>query len=130
MIAEISTHANYFLAGLLLFIGLYGMMVSPNFMRKLIAMNIFQVGTIVFFLTVAQKKGATTPILPGGHAVDPSAVVNVASFVNPLPHALMLTAIVVSVSTAGLALALLIRIHRRYGTLQERIILKRMSEWE
>lgn len=128
--AEALSQLNYFLAAALLVVGLYGMMVSPNYMRKLIAMNVFQVAVIVFFLTTAQKRGADAPILPGGHHADPSVPVAVADYVNPLPHALMLTAIVVSVSTAGLALALLIRIHRRYGTLEERTVLRRMSEWE
>ena len=68
----------------------------------------------MFFILLAVKTGASPPISVGAFA--PAA----ADYINPLPHTLMLTAIVVSVSTTGVALALLVRIHRRYGTLNER----------
>ena len=86
------------------------------------AMNIMQVGVIVFFIALAAKSGATAPVV-----VDVAQSIQASGYVNPLPHALMLTAIVVSVSTTGVALALLIRIQRRYGTLQETTLLERLK---
>jgi len=117
------THLPYWLSAVLLLIGLYGMLAQRHLVRKLMAMNIFQVAVIVFFISLAAKRDATAPI-----AREHGGVPIVDEYVNPLPHALMLTAIVVSVSTTGVALALLVRIHRRYGTLNEVELLKRMQE--
>jgi multicomponent Na+:H+ antiporter subunit C len=114
-------HMNYGLAALLLLIGLHGMLMRPNLVRKLMAMNILQVAVIMFFIALADKTGATAPIeVDGLHEA--------ADYINPLPHALMLTAIVVGVSTTGVALALLIRIYRHFGTLEEPELLERMRE--
>ena len=114
---------EYLLTIVLLLVGLYGIVARQHFLRKLMAMNILQVAVIVFFITLSAKSGATVPVvIQDGHEI------NVASYVNPLPHALMLTAIVVSVSTTGVALALLIRIRRRYGTLSETILLAKLRE--
>ena len=112
---------NYWLAAVLLLIGLYGMLMQPNLIKKLMAMNIMQVAVIMFFISLAMKTGATAPIELHG-------VTDVDAYINPLPHALMLTAIVVGVSTTGVALALLIRIYRHYGTLEEPELLERMRE--
>jgi multicomponent Na+:H+ antiporter subunit C len=113
-------YLNYWLAASLLLIGLYGMLAQRNLVKKLMAMNILQVAAILFFIALADKSGATAPIaMPGVHSV--------ATYINPLPHALMLTAIVVGVSTTGVALALLIRIHRRYGTLEEPEVLAQLA---
>jgi len=117
------THAEYWLAALLLFWGVYGVLASNHLLRKLMAMNIMQVGVIVFFIALAAKSGATAPVV-----VDVNQSIQASGYVNPLPHALMLTAIVVSVSTTGVALALLIRIQRRYGTLQETTLLERLKQ--
>jgi multicomponent Na+:H+ antiporter subunit C len=84
-------------------------------------MNILQVAVIMFFIALADKTGGTAPIEEAG-------LHQVAAYINPLPHALMLTAIVVGVSTTGVALALLICIYRYYGTLQEPELLERMHE--
>lgn len=112
---------QYALAAVLMLIGLYGMLVKTNLARKLMAMNVMQVAVIVFFISLAVRAGGTPPIeIAHGDADAPYA--------NPLPHALMLTAIVVSVSTTGVALALLIRIHRRFRTLDEPELLDRLRE--
>ncbi len=121
MAGSISGQLHYWLSAALLLIGLYGMLAKPNLVRKLMAMNILQVAVIMFFISVAAKSGATVPI-----AVEGDEARVAAAYVNPLPHALMLTAIVVSVSTTGVALALLIRIHRRYGTLNEVELLEKL----
>ena len=112
-----------FLAALLLLIGLYGMLVRPNLVRKLMAMNVMQVGVIVFFVSLAMRAGGTPPI-----EIEHQVAGTDVAYANPLPHALMLTAIVVSVSTTGVALALLIRIHRRFDTLDEAEVLDRLRE--
>ena len=116
---NLSGFLNYWLAAVLLLIGLYGMLARHNLVKKLMAMNILQVAVILFFVALAEKTGATAPI-------EVKGLYDVGAYVNPLPHALMLTAIVVGVSTTGVALALLIRIHRHFGTLEEPEILERM----
>ncbi|HVR28195.1 MAG TPA: cation:proton antiporter subunit C [Thermoanaerobaculia bacterium] len=115
-------HADYVIAILLLLVGLYGMLARSNLVWKLIAMSFLQVAVIVFFVALAAKSGAGPPIT--GKEATPLA----RDYVNPLPHALMLTAIVVGVSTTGLGLALLLRIHRAYDTLEEAELLRRMRE--
>ena len=114
---------QYALAAALLLVGLYGMRVKTNFVRKLMAMNVMQVGGIVFFVSLAVRAGGTPPI-----EIEHQAAGTDVAYANPLPHALMLTAIVVSVSTTGVALALLIRIHRRFDTLDEAELLDRLRE--
>lgn len=122
MSASLLDSYNYWVIALLMMVGVYGMMAKRNLLRKLMGMNVLQVGVILFWLTYSPKFGATIPI------ADPARGESVlaADYANPLPQALMLTAIVVSIATTGLALALLVRIHRRYGTLEEDEILERM----
>ena len=115
--------ADYALAALLLLAGLFGMLALGNLMRKLMAMSVLQVAVIAFFVAVAAKTGADPPIAAPGDAAPRAS-----AHANPLPHAMMLTAIVVGVSTAGVGLALLVRIQRRYGTLDEDELLRRMRE--
>lgn len=116
-------HYAYWFITALLLIGFYGMAFKKNLIKKVIGMSIFQVAIILFFVASASKWNATVPILKeGAHAAQP------ASYINPLPHTLMLTAIVVGVATSGVAFALIIRIYRRYRTLDETTLLKRMSD--
>ena len=111
----------YILTLILFFLGIYGMIMCRNYMRKLMSMNIMQVAVIFFFLCLGQKDGGTLPILQTG-------LTNPDLYVNPLPHALMLTAIVVSLGTTGVAIALLLRIRENYGTVEEEEILRRVDE--
>lgn len=113
---------NYWLAATLFLIGLYGILARPHLVRKLMAMNILQVAVIVFFIILGFKSDATPPIVRQG---DETPLAR--DYINPLPHTLMLTAIVVGVSTTGVALALLIRIHRRYGTLDETELIEKLK---
>ena len=113
----------YGLAAVLLLVGLYGMLAKTHLVRKLMAMNVMQVGIIVFFVSLAVRSGGVPPIEIEHEPAHADVV-----YANPLPHALMLTAIVVSVSTTGVALALLIRIHRRFDTLDEAELLERLRE--
>ncbi len=107
-------YAAYWMCFLVLTIGFYGMLVKRNYVKKLIGMTIFQASIILIFIIAAFKEGATVPVK------DPLIPVEqVDAYMNPLPHALMLTAIVVGVATVGVALSLLIRIYTAYGTLDE-----------
>lgn len=108
----------YLLTLILLSLGVAGMIVCNNYMKKLICMNIMQVAVIFFFLCLGQKQGGTIPVALEG-------VVPAADYVNPLPHGLMLTAIVVSLGTTGVGLSLLLRIKERYGTVEEDEIIRR-----
>ena len=111
----------YLLVVVLLAIGLYGMLVHRNLVKKIIAMLIFQTAIYVFFVEGSVKQDATAPVLRSGEVVDP------ADYVNPLPHLLILTAIVVGVAVVGVAFALLQRLHEAYGTLDEEAILSDLA---
>ena len=102
----------FMLSIILMAIGVYGMIACGNYMKKLMCMNIMQVAVIFFFLTFGQKDGATLPVTLG-ELSSPDA------YINPVPHALMLTAIVVSLGITGVGLALLMRIKDIYGTIEE-----------
>ena len=108
----------YVLTMILFFLGVYGIATCGNYMKKLICMNIMQVAVIFFFLCLGQKLGGTIP-------VTISDIVAAEEYINPLPHALMLTAIVVSLGTTGVGLALLMRIKDKYGSMEEEDIIKR-----
>jgi len=111
----------YSLIAVMFFTGVYGIITKKNLIKKVIAMNIMQVSVIFFFLTLGLKMDATIPIaIPGLADID--------AYINPLPHALMLTAIVVSLSTTGVALSLMIRIGRFLNTIEEDEILRRLEE--
>jgi multicomponent Na+:H+ antiporter subunit C len=123
MMESLFSHYWFYITTALMAIGLWGMLAKRNLMKKLIGMNIFQTAIILFFITGSSKSGATVPIF------DPEiGVANPALYHNPLPHVLMLTAIVVCVATSGVALALMLLVYRNYKTLDEREILKRMRE--
>ncbi len=110
---------NYWLYISLMMIGFYAMIGKKNLVKKLIGMNIFQTSIILYFISIGSKKGATIPIVAHGEPV-----LQASQYINPLPHVLMLTAIVVMVSTFGVALAILLLIHRRYHTLEEDEIIR------
>ena len=105
----------YMLTIVLLAIGIYGMIVCSNYMKKLMCMNIMQVSIIFFFLTFGQKDGATIPVTMNN-------LFSADAYINPVPHALMLTAIVVSLGITVVGLALLMRIKDIYGTIEEKDI--------
>lgn len=125
-------HYAYWLTLVLMMIGLYGMMMKRNLVKKLIGMTIFQVSIIIFYVASAVKWGATEPILDAAdiekvhHGM--SQAISTAKYINPLPHTLMLTAIVVGVATTGVAFALVSMIYKRYKTLDEAVLLERMKK--
>lgn len=132
MIDFILGHYAYWFTLVLLVIGLYGMMMKKNLVKKLIGMTIFQVSVIIFYVSSAVKWGATVPIIKEGdiekvhHGMTDA--ISAAQYINPLPHTLMLTAIVVGVATTGVAFALVISIFKRYKTLNEAELLERMKK--
>ena len=141
---------NYCIYVILLLIGLWAMLAKRNLVKKLIGMSIFQTAIILFYVSIAVKKDATIPIYlaehdphgshgqpsgdesvsqTAGHAHGPFALETeeIKGYANPLPHVLMLTAIVVGVATLGLALALTQRIFQGYGTIEEDELLQRLD---
>jgi multicomponent Na+:H+ antiporter subunit C len=89
------------------------MIGSANLVKKVIGMNVFQTGIFLFFIVIAFVDGASPPLLSAP-----------APYVSPLPHVLILTAIVVGVSLTAVALGLIVRIYDEYGTLNEEAIQK------
>jgi len=102
---------NYWVVIVLMMIGLYIVIARPHLVKKLMGLAIFQVSVIMFYVSMAKVEGGTAPIVPegGGDVL----------YSNPLPHVLMLTAIVVGVATLALGLALTVRIREAYGTVEE-----------
>ncbi|MFP4187993.1 MAG: cation:proton antiporter subunit C, partial [Halobacteriales archaeon] len=90
---------------LLVGVGLYTMIDAKNLVKKIIGLNIFQVGLFLFVVSSGYLEGAGPAIVHGE-----------GEYVNPLPHVLILTAIVVGVSLTALALALIVRVYDEYGT--------------
>jgi multicomponent Na+:H+ antiporter subunit C len=112
---------NYWGYIVLMMIGLYAMIVKKNLVKKIIGMSIFQTAIIFFYVSIGMKKNATIPIISRANDGGERAV-RALDFINPLPHVLMLTAIVVSVATLGVALALAIKVYRQYNSLEEDVI--------
>ncbi len=132
LISSIVDYYNYLIYVILMMIGLYAMIAKRNLVKKIVGMNIFQTAIILFYVSIGAKKGATIPILQhghgeGAHEITTSAI-KAAEYINPLPHVLMLTAIVVAVATLGVALALSIKVYNRYETLEEDEILAQIRE--
>lgn len=120
LLMEIVHKYNYWLYIVLMMIGLYAMIVKNNLLKKLVGMNIFQTAIILFFISIGYKGNATIPIIKGGHGGEAAhRTIEASQYINPLPHVLMLTAIVVSVATLGVALALVLKVYQRYQTLEE-----------
>jgi multicomponent Na+:H+ antiporter subunit C len=102
---------NYWLVVVLMMTGLYIVVARGNLVKKMMGLSIFQVSVIMFYVSMGKIDGGTAPILVEGR---PDVV-----YSNPLPHVLMLTAIVVGIATTALGLALVVRIRRAYGTSEE-----------
>ncbi len=118
-----------FIAFVVLFLwGFFIMVAHPNLVKKLIGMYLVQTSVIFLLVTISAKKEATVPILQGNDAVKSAThQIDPADYTNPLPHVLTLTAIVVQVATLGVSLALVTAIYRKYGSLDEDEILKRIE---
>lgn len=108
----------------LLAIGLYGMLAQRNLVKKLMGMVIFQSAIFLFFIQGAAKRGGSVPVISERLGTQPD------NYVNPLPHLLILTALVVGVGVLGVGLAFLLRIHRRHGTFDEDAIIAALADEE
>ena len=112
-----------FLAVVIIFLwGFYIMVTRYNLVKKLIGMYLIQTSVIFFLVSISAKKGATVPVL-----LSTTEPVKAALYENPLPHVMTLTAIVVGVATLGVGLALCAAIYRKYGSLDEEEILKKIE---
>jgi len=100
---------NYWIVIVLMMMGFYMVISQHNLIKKIVGLNVFQVSVFVFYISMGKVKGGTAPVLIDGFGI----------YSNPLPHVLILTAIVVGVSTSALALALTVRIKDTYGTIEE-----------
>jgi len=100
---------NYWIVIVLMMTGFYALITRGNLIKKLIGLNIFQVSVFMLYISMGKVHGGTAPIY------DPDFSV----YSNPLPHVLILTAIVVGVATLALGLALVTRIEEAYGTVEE-----------
>lgn len=108
-IEQIIAHYNYWATIFLMVAGLYIVVASSNMVKTLIGLGLFQTSVYLLYLTPGKVFGGTPPIL------DPDYEV----YSNPLPHVLILTAIVVGVATLALGLAIVVRINEAYGTIEE-----------
>ncbi|MCP3951488.1 MAG: cation:proton antiporter subunit C [Desulfobacterales bacterium] len=127
LVVIISAKLNYWVYIILMMVGLYAMIAKNNLVKKVVGMNILQTAVILFFVSIGAKHKATIPIIEHAHGIE-THVVQAVNYANPLPHVLMLTAIVVAVATLGVALALIIKLHRQYHTLEEDEILAQLEE--
>ncbi len=118
LLQSFAEHYNYIVTIFLMVAGLYIVIARSNMIKKLIGLSLFQTSVYLLYLTPAKIIGGTAPIL------DPAYKV----YSNPLPHVLMLTAIVVGVATIALGLALVVRIHEAYGTTDEDDIFEKESD--
>ena len=122
----ILTHYHYLIYVLLMTIGLYAVLAKGNLVKKVIGLNILQTAVFLFYIALGKVEGGTVPIT-GPDGGPPPGFENV-PYENPVPHVLMLTAIVVGVAVTAVALALVIRIKAAYGTIEEDEILAEDDE--
>ena len=107
-------HLPYWLFIILMLSGLFIVVSRGNLIKKIVGLNIFQTSVFMFYISVGKMAGGTAPIL-----LDKSANNSSVIYSNPLPHVLILTAIVVGIATTALGLALIIKIREEYDTVEE-----------
>ena len=100
---------NYWVVIFLMMAGFYVVIAHGNLVKKIVGLNLFQTAVFILYISISKVQGGTAPILKEGFTV----------YSNPLPHVLILTAIVVGVATTALGLALVVRINEAYGTIEE-----------
>lgn len=105
----IATHYHYIVAAILMMLGFYAMIAQSNLIKKMIGLSIFQVSILLMYIAAGYVQNAAVPI----------KVTGVIHYVNPVPHVLMLTAIVVGVAVMAVGLAMIIRIKETYKTIEE-----------
>ena len=100
---------NYWVVVILMMIGFYAVIARGNLVKKIVGLNVFQASVFLMFISMGKVTDGTAPIIAEGFEV----------YSNPLPHVLILTAIVVGVATTALGLALIVRIKEAYGTVED-----------
>ena len=108
----------YWIVVFLMMTGLYVILASSNLIKKVVGLNIFQTSVFILYISIGKLSGGTAPI----------SIEGVTSYANPLPHVLILTAIVVGVATTAVALAIAVRIYQAYGSVEEAAIEKQESQ--
>ncbi|CAI8424059.1 MAG: cation:proton antiporter subunit C [PS1 clade bacterium] len=108
--SDIAAQWNYYLVIILMMLGFYAVIARGNMIKKMVGLNIFQTSVFMLYISMGKIDGGTAPILTG----DPATV-----YSNPLPHVLILTAIVVGVATTAVGYALIIRVYEAYGTIED-----------
>lgn len=109
----VAEHYNYWVSIALMMIGFYAVMAKSNLVKKAIGLGLFQTGIFLFYISIGKVADGTAPVrVVGERAAD-------AVYSNPLPHALILTAIVVSVSILAVAMAIIVNIKEHYGTIDD-----------
>jgi len=106
---------NYWIVVVLMMVGFYIVIAHGNLIKKIVGLSIFQTSVFIFYISMAKVDGGTAPILAEG----------ISQYSNPLPHVLILTAIVVGIATTALGLALAVRIKEAYGSIEEEEIQKK-----
>ena len=109
---------NYWIVIVLMMTGFYVVVSRGNLIKKIVGLNIFQTSVFILYISMGKVSGGTAPILAEG----------IETYSNPLPHVLILTAIVVGVATMALGLALVVRIREAYGTIEEEEIEQQEGE--
>ena len=123
------THFNYVVVVALMMIGLFVVFSSGNLIKRMVGLAVFQVSTGLFYISLAKVAGGTAPIIADQAQADALAAhldaayvaehgVNGVVYSNPLPHVLILTAIVVSVATLAVGLSVAVRVREAYGTVE------------
>jgi len=115
---ELLGHFNYWIVVVLMMIGFYALIARGNLIKKIVGLNIFQASVFLLYISLGKVTGGSAPIIAKGVTI----------YSNPLPHVLILTAIVVGIATTALGLALVVRIHESYGTIEENEIARMDSE--
>ncbi len=106
---------NYWVVVVLMMVGFYIVIAHGNLIKKIVGLTIFQTSVFIFYISMAKVDGGTAPILADG----------ISQYSSPLPHVLILTAIVVGIATTALGLALTVRIKEAYGSIEEEEIQKK-----
>jgi len=102
-------HYNYWVVVFLMMVGFYIVISANNLVKKIVGLNVFQTSVFMMYISIGKVTGGSAPIAAEG----------ITTYSNPLPHVLILTAIVVGVATTAVGLALIVRIKRAYGTVEE-----------
>lgn len=123
LVAQVVSDYNYWIVVVLMMIGFYILISRGNLIKKLVGLNVFQTSVFMLYISMGKITGGTAPILlsdghgaPAEHGASSGHAV---LYSNPLPHVLILTAIVVGIATTSVGLALTVRIKEAFGTVEE-----------